>query len=84
MNCHLVDNNGNPCTNLATYEGCYIYCNNHKHLISKSWIDSSSYELKQISKRLDSYDEESIHDLVTIYDSIFNFSLKHIKKNGKK
>jgi hypothetical protein len=80
MNCHLVDIKGKPCTNLVTYEGCYIYCNNHKHLISKSKV----YELKQIEKRLDSYDKESLHDLVTIYDSIFNFSLKHIKKNGLK
>ena len=80
MNCHLVDNNGNPCANLATYEGCYIYCNNHMHLISKS----KAYELKKLSKRLDSYDEESIQDLVNIYDSIFNLKFKNIKKNGKK
>ena len=80
MKCHLVDNNGKTCSNLTTYKGCYIYCNNHKHLISKS----KAYELKRIAKRLDSYDEESLQDLVTIYNSIFNYRFTHVNKNDLK
>ena len=80
MHCHLVHTNGKPCINLTTYQGCYVYCNKHKYLIDKD----SALKIQDLAKRLDSYDEESLYDLINTYDSIFNFKLKHMKKNGIK
>lgn len=75
--CHNVDKHGNICTGKSTYNGCYVYCNNHKHLIPKSKLD----KIKMIIKRLDSYDEESLQDLVDIYNSIFNYRFTNVNKN---
>jgi hypothetical protein len=76
--CHNIDKNGNICTKKSTHNGCYVYCNNHKHLISKSKLS----KIKILTKRLDSYDEESLQDLVDIYNSIFNYRFTNVNKNG--
>jgi hypothetical protein len=78
--CYNIDKHGNMCTRKSTHNGCYVYCSNHKHLISKTKLN----KIKELTKRLDSYDEESLEDLVTIYNSIFNYRFTHINKNELK
>lgn len=68
------------CNQKSNHDGCYVYCENHKYLIPKS----KRTKIKELIKKLDSYDEESLQDLTSIYDSIFNIKLKHVKKNGLK